>query len=401
MNTQTPNAQHYLPFDEPQRNGMGLSLSGGGFRATLFHLGAIRRLSELGILKQFRTISSVSGGSILNGFLASRLASPLAKGISDFEREVSAPMRAFCSLDIRRWPALERLIPGLSNSEQLAHQYEEHLTQGKLLCQIPGEPVHIFCSTDLAYGVNWMFKQKQCGDYQAGFEDTPPGWKVSSAIAASSCFPPVFKPMAFHLDPAQLRGGKAAPGAVRDAVIRGMTFSDGGVYDNLGLEPIWKDHEFALASDGGALFPSGGDTGFAWEVGRFISIPEDQALALRKRWLISSFIAKAMKGTYWGIGGTVTEYDRQLPPGYSADLVKNFIAPIRTDLDSFSEAEAAVLENHGYWLADAALRTHLPELLPTPLPAFALPHPDWDNRDENKIKRALKDSSHRTVLGRS
>lgn len=42
-------------------------MSGGGFRATLFHLGALRRLNELGLLKWMDTISSVSGGSIING----------------------------------------------------------------------------------------------------------------------------------------------------------------------------------------------------------------------------------------------------------------------------------------------------------------------------------------------
>src|SRR6266853_820516 len=114
-------------------NSVGLSLSGGGFRATLFHLGAIRRLHELGILPKLITVSSVSGGSILNGFLASRLVNSLSKEISDFASEVAVPVRQFCSLDIRRWPALERLVPGLDNSLQLAHQYDEHLTKGKLL----------------------------------------------------------------------------------------------------------------------------------------------------------------------------------------------------------------------------------------------------------------------------
>jgi NTE family protein len=399
MNTQTPNAAKYVPKSKEERKGIGLSLSGGGFRATLFHLGALRRLNELGILKQLGTISSVSGGSILNGYLASRLPAPLPSGIQDFEREVSAPVRAFCKLDIRRWPALERLVPGINNSEQLAHQYEENLTEGKLLQDIPAAPVHVFCTTDLAYGVNWTSEKAQSGDYQAGFEATPAGWKLSTTIAASSCFPPVFKPMGLNLDPARLQGGKAKAGPARDATIRGATFSDGGVYDNLGLEPIWKDHEFVLSSDGGALFPTGGDTGFAWEIGRFISIPENQALAVRKRWLISNFIANQIKGTYWGIGSTASEYTANVDPGYSLDLVKNFIAAIRTDLDSFSDAEAAVLENHGYWLADAAIRTHVPELLPDPVPALAVPHPDWIG-PEDKIRRALKDSSERTLLGR-
>ena len=196
--------------------------------------------------------------------------------------------------------------------------------------------------------------------------------------------------------PNSVEGGKDQS-PTRDKCIREITFSDGGVYDNLGLEPIWKNHEIVLSSDGGALFQIGGDTGFAWETGRYIGIPENQALALRKRWLISNFVAGQMKGTYWGIGGTVREYgfDR----GYSEELVKGFIARIRTDLDSFSEAEACVLENHGYMLADAAIRKHIPDLMGTEMPEIQVPHSDW--LDEEKIKTALKDSSRRTLLGHS
>ena len=43
---------------------IGLALSGGGFRASIFHLGVIRRLEELGIMKYVYTTSAVSGGSI-------------------------------------------------------------------------------------------------------------------------------------------------------------------------------------------------------------------------------------------------------------------------------------------------------------------------------------------------
>ena len=47
---------------------IGLALSGGGFRASIFHLGVIRRLEELGIMKYVHTISSVSGGSIIAAY---------------------------------------------------------------------------------------------------------------------------------------------------------------------------------------------------------------------------------------------------------------------------------------------------------------------------------------------
>src|SRR5215469_206249 len=125
-------ASNYVPSEAKTPNSVGLSFSGGGYRATLFHLGAVRRLNEFGILPKLTTISSVSGGSILNGFLASRLPAPLSNGIVDFEKAVSKPVREFCSLDIRKWIALEVAIPGTLNSVALAKQYDQHLTSGKL-----------------------------------------------------------------------------------------------------------------------------------------------------------------------------------------------------------------------------------------------------------------------------
>src|SRR5438067_3951731 len=47
---------------------IGLALSGGGFRASIFHLGVIRRLEELGIMKDVDVVSTVSGGSIIGAY---------------------------------------------------------------------------------------------------------------------------------------------------------------------------------------------------------------------------------------------------------------------------------------------------------------------------------------------
>jgi hypothetical protein len=60
------------------------------------------------------------------------------------------------------------------------------------------------------------------------------------------------------------------------------------------------------------------------------------------------------------------------------------------------------LENHGYLLADAAIRRHVPVLLNEPIPPAAVPHPDWfpPARTEDAIRAALKDSGKRKVWGR-
>jgi predicted acylesterase/phospholipase RssA len=44
---------------------IGLALSGGGFRAALFHIGVLARLAELDVLRRVEVLSCVSGGSII------------------------------------------------------------------------------------------------------------------------------------------------------------------------------------------------------------------------------------------------------------------------------------------------------------------------------------------------
>jgi NTE family protein len=169
----------------------------------------------------------------------------------------------------------------------------------------------------------------------------------------------------------------------------------------MGLEPIWKSHAVVLVSDAGGLFTSESDRGLLWRVPRYQAIQERQARALRKRWLIASFSEGVLDGAYWGVGGAPSQYGDDLV-GYSKELAREVIAEIRTDLDAFSDAEAAVLENHGYLLAEAALRAHVGTRLPAPLPPMAVPHPDWfpPARSEAQIRQALADSGKRKTWGR-
>ena len=44
---------------------VGLALSGGGFRASLFHIGVLAKLAELDVLRRVEVLSCVSGGSII------------------------------------------------------------------------------------------------------------------------------------------------------------------------------------------------------------------------------------------------------------------------------------------------------------------------------------------------
>src|SRR5205814_3133663 len=108
----TPAEDKYLP-DPTRSGGLCLALSGGGFRATLFHLGSIRRLNELALLGSFQSISSVSGGSILALCLADamiRTPPDTGKPLQNFE-ELASKVREITSSSLRRTVMLEKLLP--------------------------------------------------------------------------------------------------------------------------------------------------------------------------------------------------------------------------------------------------------------------------------------------------
>src|SRR5215813_13874091 len=119
---------------------IGLALSGGGFRATLYHLGLVRFLRDAGILSRVTHITSVSGGSIMAAHLALNW-----DRYNDHAKEFDAAaseLLAFVRLDVRnritrrfpltlplRWP---RRLVGRSNrrltrSGLLEYHYEKYL----------------------------------------------------------------------------------------------------------------------------------------------------------------------------------------------------------------------------------------------------------------------------------
>jgi NTE family protein len=78
------------------------------------------------------------------------------------------------------------------------------------------------------------------GDYQAGYLKGASEWPLARAVTASACFPPIFGPMRLPARPSDYARGKYA-GNDRDKILTRLSLSDGGVYDNMGLEPVWED----------------------------------------------------------------------------------------------------------------------------------------------------------------
>ena len=398
-----PALRRSVPQPEGQR--IALCLSGGGLRAALFHLGAVRRLTERGVLARLDLVSGVSGGALFAAFLAERLrpwprpGRPLDPAL--FDAFVAEPFRGLAASNLRRGLWLAAAWHG-SFVEGMRALYARRLS-ARTLETLPERPRFVFNATDLNFGANWVFERDRVGSFRAGYTSpqTPEGaarWTVARAVAASSCFPPLFRPMRLALEPDRLRGVRRWTARYTELAAR-LRLSDGGLYDNLGLQPaLSTHHEILLVSDGGAPFRHVPARSRVGELVRYAELLQGQVGALRRAQLLAVFREGRRRGACWRIGDAASIYGGgDAVPGYSATLATEVIAAVRTDLDGFSEAEQAVLENHGYALCEAALRTSLPHLGSADAP-FRLPHPDW--ADEPRVRHALRSSGRRRLLGR-
>jgi NTE family protein len=352
-----------MPFgSEPREAGIGLALSGGGFRATLFHLGAIWRLRELNYLGRLDRISSVSGGSITSGVLAAGWNSLQAQDFAQaaFEDKVVGPLRDFCARNVDA-PAIGEgaFLPWKTISEAVEDQYREHLLGDLPLSALPDRPRFVFNATNFATGVSFRFSKPYAGDYRIGLIPNP-DFRLSLAVTASSAFPPVLSPALAQTQPSQYVRTDGADLFDNPAYHGRLTLTDGGVYDNLGLETVWNRYDTVLVSDAGAPLDVAEEVGTAWhqQALRAMDVATSQARGLRKRALISDFQNAARKGSYWGIATEIDKYELADALWCTPQRARA-LAQMRTRLNRFTEQEQCELINWGYALCDAALRRHV------------------------------------------
>ncbi|WP_431264820.1 patatin-like phospholipase family protein [Roseateles chitinivorans] len=358
-----------MPFDQNARSsGIALALSGGGFRAVLFHVGVLWRLNELGALGKLARISSVSGGSITSGLLSvrwPRLAFGADGHSALFEAEVAAPLREFCARNIDVASVLSGAFnPFRSAGEAVADEYRKRLGLDASLQSLPDDPRFVFNATNYATGVSFRFSKPYAGDYRIGLIPKP-RFDVATAVACSSAFPPVLAPIELDVRPEDFTKVDGADLYDQIDYRRRLMLADGGVYDNLGLETVWGRYETVLVSDAGKPFDidAGIGTMAPRQLMRTMDIGLNQALALRKRMLISAYARGDAKGAFWAIDTDMADYPATEEPTLPVALARVAdLAAIRTRLDRFKEQEQCELINWGYAVSDAAVRSRAPHV---------------------------------------
>jgi NTE family protein len=327
----------------------------------LFHVGAVWRLYEANLLKDVRRISSVSGGSITAGALGlewSRLCFDPARLKTDFLPMVVAPIRGLAEETIDA----EAIIWGVALpgrvSDRVAEAYDEHLFKGATLQDLPDAPRFVINATNVQSGALWRFMKPYMRDYRVG-EVKSPKIPLAQAVAASSAFPPVLSPFEMRLDP-----NAFTPDSGHDLQRKPYTtrviLTDGGVYDNLGLETAWKRYETILVSDGGGKLAPEAEPKSDWARHSFrvLNLIDNQVRSLRKRQLIDSYRSDVRRGAYWGIRTDIEKYELADPLPCPQERTME-LAETPTRLKRLDASLQKRLINWGYAVCDAAVRKHV------------------------------------------
>jgi NTE family protein len=349
--------------DDPRRpeEGIALCLSGGGYRAMLFHLGALWRLNELGLFPKVARVSSVSGGSITAAFLGlkwSRLS--FNAGVAtNFLAEVVTPIRALAGKTIDEGSIIGGIFTPGSISDKLTESYRKHLFGNATLQNLPADPPRfVINATSVQTGALFRFSRPYVADYRVGMIKNPT-IELAVAVAASSAFPPVLSPLKLELDPSlwEPPSGHPSEDLHREPYLSEVVLTDGGVYDNLGLEAAWKRYTTVLVGNGGGKMQPEEEPKGDWarHALRINEVIDNQVRSLRARQVVGAFQAKERQGTYWGIRTDIREYG--LADALPCPLDKTLaLAGTKTRLKRMDDVLQEQLINWGYAICDAAMR---------------------------------------------
>jgi NTE family protein len=374
------------PAEPPPAQGVpiGLTLSGGGFRATFAGLGVARFLADAGLLGDVRFVSSVSGGSVANGMLATRFPELRTRGFTGaaFDELVVEPIAkrvTRASLKTKLVRNIWRTVGRRNRTDLLARAFNDWLFDDVELESLDPGCRWIFNAANLMTGARFGFERDVVGDYVVGLAPTfGSGLQVAQAVAASAAVPGAFAAM--KIDQVEFPcAGRGIPSLL-----------DGGTYDNTGLEaldsPRYHD-VFTISLNAGGVFVTGGygKVPLVRDLARANSLLYRQSTSLRTRWMVDRFEAwnrtapgqppapGARRGVLFGLASTIPGSDHKTSAEFDAfaarfpehrsftkDGIDQDLSFVPTVFDRLEPRLIAALVYRGWWLAGASLAQHQP-----------------------------------------
>lgn len=391
-----------------------LALSGGGYRASVYHLGVLSRLAREEQLENVTFLSTVSGGSLVTGLLFTLNENRWPTSQEYLEKVLPAAKKLFTTTDLQK-SLLESVSKNLfllfgSRAKALSRLIQEEWGVTIKVSELPKSPRWMINATCYESGKNWRFERFRMGDYLFGYSNDTDQVKLADAMTASAGFPGLIGALELDVTPMKwfeyISNVKArdevadSPEKIqtRKTQPKNQLFSkkvhlwDGGVYDNHGLEGLhdfrsgWSDKfEFLLVSDaagrGGMEHYSPG----AKSIGRLITgIMMNQVRSLRTRAILERIQNHDDKGVFLQTGKSVKyilnnvqrtkdngDYiDKVLKqPGFIEQASHGTLSPehavqvakFATVIRRLSEAEFQLIHQHGFETANAILSSYYPE----------------------------------------
>jgi predicted acylesterase/phospholipase RssA len=386
---------------------LGLCLSGGGFRATFFHLGVVKLLADIGWLPRVKYVFSVSGGSILAAHMATRWNFYIDD--NNGFKQAADDLRGLAQRDVRG-RIMRRMLLG-RRTLLLANEYDS-LLNGVTLGSLPDNPRFYFLSTSLTSGRLHAFHRSGISYVQSSSHGSREGrcihvaeaqrLPLSLAVAASSAFPPLFPPVS----PQMIHAYVPSSGIAKLEYL-----ADGGVFDNLGTSRL---HLFLgeekqklkgiIVSDASAAFDIEREPGltywnFVKRNARAIEIAMQQVAALEiENWQHDEQSTTPLHPIEITtiVGGK--DLGGYRPQGTE---IQKLIPGIRTDLDFFHTDVLRTLVRHGHEVAACSAALASSDALTASWPA--LPWDPWSVRepragDAEELAQAARKAHKRRLI---
>lgn len=350
--------------------GTALALSGGGFRATLFHLGSLLRLNELGWLAKLDTVSSVSGGSIVGAYLGLRWnALEFTDGRArNLGEAVIEPIRELCRHEVDLLPSLLNIVSNIwgSRTRFLRTAYARLLFSDATLADLPSQgqgPRFIMTGSNLQTGSLVTFERESVSDPRLGRYPNP-STSLAQVVAVSSAYPPFLSPVRLRMDPQRWQPLPESDLAEELPLKSRLVLTDGGMHDPLALQPIWRDHYTLLVSDASHTREVWRNASAQWlrQLNRTTLMQTFANSAARREVIKEAFKpfegVRIRRGAYWSNDGSIDGFG--LDDALLADSAETrALAEVRTRLNRFDDDEQVALINWGYAMCDAAMRSSL------------------------------------------
>ncbi len=304
-----------MPTNSPRK--LGLSLSGGGYRASAFHLGTLSKLHELGLLNKLDVLSTISGGSI-TGAAYSLHQGSFDKFYTDFyealqkKNVIKALLLSHIGLRFLVYFLLligagyflftpnAWLFPLLLAcwifvllkfqfvlfpiSEEIERIYDRFFFQKATLANLNETPIIVIGSTNLQTARPFTFSRNRMQDTTYTYMSPPVLFKeqkfpVARAVMASSCVPFAFTPVKIDADYFVV---KEYAKTIHPVLV------DGGVYDNQGIHKLMQKGyyacEYVITSDAGT--GRSGEKKFSNTIGLLLETVEVFMARIKKQQMI-------------------------------------------------------------------------------------------------------------------